>query len=663
MTVPSDAARHGAAPSLGIRVAAGLFGGSALLAAVDAGAIALSLPLPSGGMSLRLAHHLFDAAETLGVGALAGGAALAFFALARPPRWAAALVAAATTAAIVRRVIGEDLTRLSSLTLEGRHEQGLFAGYLIVLGALLPAAFVVAGLCARRRWLGLAVVVFSLGVMAGDHLLLADDYFGTHGVVAWGAAVLGGGAAAPFVERAGRALAAGRRSRIALAAVALFALFGVAVPPSNAVRCELFRNPCAVAPWVLSLVWRAPRLHGPVPPLPPSPWFEDRSGLPPVPPAGPRLLPKDAVVVLVTIDAVRADAIEDPANLDLFPTFSSMKREGVHFTRAYAPGTQTALSLSTIFSGRYFSEVCWTDHGEGRTRYLYPSCDTSVRFPEVLAEHGVATANFASLIFLANDYGVLRGFREETVTVTGWRHAGADEVVNPLVDRLAHHGATPIFLYAHLMEPHDPYDRGREDGTARERWLSEVSLADERIGRIRRYLEARFPRRWALFVTSDHGEAFGDHRTYTHGKTLYDELLHVPLLVQGPAFTPRTVEDAVGLIDLGPTILDLFGLFTPPTFLGQSLVPLLDGRTASLTRPLVAEGRLRRALTSPDGLKVIEDERRKVVEVYDLFADPGERRNLFDLDPGRSDPALAALRTFFAAHIRTEGGDWPQYKP
>ena len=66
-------------------------------------------------------------------------------------------------------------------------------------------------------------------------------------------------------------------------------------------------------------------------------------------------------------------------------------------------------------------------------------------------------------------------------------------------------------------------------------------------------------------------------------------------------------------------------------------------------------------MTLPDGLKVIDDPRRKVVEVYDLEADPGETRNVFDSEPARSGPALAALRAFFAVHARTAGGYVPPY--
>jgi arylsulfatase A-like enzyme len=164
-------------------------------------------------------------------------------------------------------------------------------------------------------------------------------------------------------------------------------------------------------------------------------------------------------------------------------------------------------------------------------------------------------------------------------------------------------------------------------------------------------------------VAADHGEAFGEHGTIYHTKTLYEELLRVPLIVRGPGIAARRIDRHVTLMDLGPTLLDVFGVDTPPGFMGQSLVPLLQGRDAPLDRPVLAEGRLRRALYFGDHLKVIEDERRKLVEVYDLLADPGEMRNLFDADSQRVLPGLAALRAFFEAHAYAKPGYSPPYKP
>ncbi len=272
------------------------------------------------------------------------------------------------------------------------------------------------------------------------------------------------------------------------------------------------------------------------------------------------------------------------------------------------------------------------------------------------------TVQAAGYVFLVGKFGVARGFTDETMLGHTKGAAVASRLVAVLLDRLEHAGDDPSFLYAHIAEPHAPYKMG-PPGDDFHHYLSAVAVADAQLGRVLGFLRQHFDRRWVLFVSADHGEAFGDHQTFEHAKTLYEELVHVPLLVVSPLFKPHQVDTRVGLVDLGPTLLDLFQVDTPATFNGQSLVPLLLGRPATLTRPLLAEGRLRTALTRPDGLKVIDDPRRKVVEVYDSVADPGETRNLFDLEPERADSALVELRAFFEARTLREGGYKPPYKP
>ncbi|MGO8994190.1 MAG: sulfatase-like hydrolase/transferase [Polyangiaceae bacterium] len=648
----------------GLPVAAGVFAGFALLAAANACAIAIAVPAPPTGLRLRAFHYLFDAAETLGVGALV---ALVLFATTtivgrlRVPRWATWGVIVAITMVVVERAIGDPLHHVASHALNGRFEAVLFAGYLTLFGVGFADLLRLASFLSRRPRLRFLPAAFAVGVLAVSQILVPDDYAGAHSLAALGAALVAGAGLAPLAERAGRALMRSRSGQAALAALALFAFFGVAWPPSNATRVELFRQPSALAPWILATtLWRPPGLHAPVA-VPPSPWNADRSSAPPVPPTSPPLLPKDAVVVLLTIDALRASAVGDPANDALFPTLARLKREGVVFTHASSAGAQTASSLSTLFTGLYYSERRWADHGVGDTRYLFPADDPAPHFPEILSDHGVMTASHAGLFFLGGDFGVVGRFRDAKVLVEGRKHADAGELVEPILERLRRPVEGPLFLYAHLLDPHAPYDRGRKDGTDYERYLSEVAIADAAVGLVERVLKTGFGPRWALFVSADHGEAFGEHGTHDHGRTLYEELLHVPLLARSPLFPPRTIDERVGLVDLGPTILDLFGVATPATFNGQSLVPILAGGTRSFTRPLLAEGRLRQSLTEPDGLKVIWDPLRKLVEVYDLAADPGETRNIFDVDPVRSDHALAALHAFFAVHTRRDGGYEPPY--
>jgi arylsulfatase A-like enzyme len=158
-----------------------------------------------------------------------------------------------------------------------------------------------------------------------------------------------------------------------------------------------------------------------------------------------------------------------------------------------------------------------------------------------------------------------------------------------------------------------------------------------------------------LIITSDHGEAFGEHGAQTHGTTLYEEELRVPLLIRIPSRRARKVEQLVTLLDLGPTVLDLFHQKTPGYFIGQSLVPFLIGQSPTMTRPVAAEARLKQAMIFPNGMKIIYDTRTGSAELYDLRRDPDERHDLSG-DSGKLRESLEELRSFFAIHtLRTNG--------
>jgi hypothetical protein len=668
----------------GVRAGLGSLAGFALIAVTNAVAIAAGIPWPAGNARVRLLHHVFDAAGVLGLGILAGVAVGVGTALVERPAGAAGaagarvrrgvglLVLACVATAIMDEIVGRDLRRQALVIFGGRFEREMLVAYLALcgLGVAVAHALGVFLSTVRYRRLRLVPLALALAALVVNQLIARDDYHGVHGAIAWSAATLAGAGCAPAVEALLR-----RRSRrgviLGAAAAGIAGALGLAVPPPIPIRVELFRLPSAISTWVLAqTVWTSPGPHPAPPPrgeaaagAPDSPWWRDRRALPPIPPTTPPLARgKPPVVVLLTIDAVRADAFTDPQSDRRFPAIAAMKRSGAFFTHATSAGSQTAVSLSTLFSGRYFSQLVWAHHGRGPMRFPYPATDPARRFPAILGDHGALTASFCPINFLSGEHGVTRGFAEETVVSKGRSHAMAAEVMTPLLARLRAAGDQPLFLYAHLMEPHGPYDRGGVSGTARERYLAEIKIADRQVGQLSRLIAQRFPDRGYLIVTSDHGEAFGEHGTREHTKTIYEELLRVPLLVQGPGVAARRIAQHVGLVDLGPTILDLFGVETPPDFMGQSLVPLLAGRDLTLDRPLLAEGRLRRALYQGD-LKIIDDPRRKIVEAYDLRQDPEEERNLFDVDRARVDPALAALRAFFAAHRADKPGYVPIYKP
>jgi arylsulfatase A-like enzyme len=161
-------------------------------------------------------------------------------------------------------------------------------------------------------------------------------------------------------------------------------------------------------------------------------------------------------------------------------------------------------------------------------------------------------------------------------------------------------------------------------------------------------------------VLSDHGEEFRDHggrsrgwdasydRGFGHAHTLYQELLHVPLIIQlpPPAARSKVVKARVRLIDLYPTILELVGLPRPEGLSAASLLPLLEEGQAE-DRPAPAEcllrGSQKRSLVEGN-LKLIEHEASGRYELFDLASDPREQHDLAQARPAEVERLAAALR-------------------
>lgn len=479
-----------------------------------------------------------------------------------------------------------------------------------------------------RRWAPGVVLLLGMSVGILNHYLLADEYEDAHFVMLWAAWGLSGGAIFALLRRRLER----RRKTIGLFALGAALLFFVPTPMD--VRLQLFRKPGAGASFILAqTVWSLPE----VPPV--------EASLPARRRNKEKFGHAAGCVVLLTIDALRADVLS-AAYAPRFPELSYLKDHGLSFSEAITPGSQTSVSLTSLFSGRYFSELEWDYHGTDKRRRLYAVGDPTPRLAELLQKSGVRSFSALSPGFLGGAYGVARGFDDERV-LTEKRHARAEETAGLLLEELSKFPGERRFLFTHVMDAHEPYDRGAlHEGSPKERYLSEVEMVDAWVGRIRRALQRHRPRDGYLIVSTDHGEAFGEHDTTFHSKSLYQELIHVPLLVWGPGLAPVESDDEASLIDVGPTVLELFGQETPPWHKGDSLL----GRPANFERtyPLAAEGRLRRAyFDEVNGLKVIESLRIKTTEVYDLKIDPDELHNLFGKDP-RAEMAIARSRAFFA---------------
>ncbi len=182
----------------------------------------------------------------------------------------------------------------------------------------------------------------------------------------------------------------------------------------------------------------------------------------------------------------------------------------------------------------------------------------------------------------------------------------------------------------------------------RRRYDREIAYADRQIGRLLDALRARGDLKDTLVVfTSDHGEGMGDHGLVGHVHQLYDSLLRVPLILSGPGIAgPRAEREPVGLVDLVPTLLDVFGLPSPSDLPGRNLLGASHDRpTPLLAMTFAPEARQDLMAVMVDGHKLIVDTDTRERELYDLVDDPGELNDLHSSNPDLEQPLAQVLRT------------------
>lgn len=185
-----------------------------------------------------------------------------------------------------------------------------------------------------------------------------------------------------------------------------------------------------------------------------------------------------------------------------------------------------------------------------------------------------------------------------------------------------------------------------------------VRVADDFVGGLLDALHGLgLEGRTAVIVTSDHGEEFGEHAPErfwdAHCVTLYDELIHVPLLMRLPGIAPGTVREQVQLVDVAPTLLEWLGLGVPGTMQGRSLLPLLRGGAPAAPRWAFAEatcsGPEYKALRRAD-LKYVGEFDPQVLDGATPLWLRGEQLFRIDADPGEQRD-LSAVRLSRAANL------------
>ena len=356
----------------------------------------------------------------------------------------------------------------------------------------------------------------------------------------------------------------------------------------------------------------------------------------------------DPNILLITVDALRADRLEAYGGEGLTPQLDALARESVVFLRAYTPTPHTSYALTSMLTGKYLRPVLElpdapTDH---------PT------LPEILRQYGHRTAAFFPPAIFFVDAG-----RFASLEANGFgfeyqkkMYASAHERIGQLEVYLEEVGAErPLFVWVHLFEPHEPYDpdpRFRRGDSAEARYDGEVAASDDAIGGLVRSFRAARPGA-TVIISADHGEEFGDHGGHFHGSTLYEEQVSVPLLWSTPGIEARTSERPVELVDIATTVLASLGIPRDARMRGDDIGPLLRGEEES--GPDYAFAGIGDERMIVDGrYKAICSAGRPTCRLYDLETDPRERRNLAAEDPERAAAMRAALGAFIGSIPRVE---------
>lgn len=531
------------------------------------------------------------------------------------------------------------------------------------LGALIGLVSIPL-LAALKHWIrgwilrGGALLV-GLSAAFWNASFLEADYRGLHFMVTLGASVA---LAAAFGDRIGSRWPDWVRRGVVFGVASTVGLIAF-VSPRDSVRQGLWASSgSSIFPLISNWVARPSHFASKPLPVENSSWFQSRTDLPVVQPHQPSLLPQQPAVLLLTIEALRSDVIDNKDLAATLPTLARIRDHSLWFRQARTPSPATVVTVASLLTGKYYSQIHFT---RSRWGAVEPLSDHSTRLPTLLEAKGIETTHVVAYRSLQAKYGIGRGFGREIRTRRNF--GKGSEVMQFVIDELERFrkpSGHPLFLYAHFLDSHAPYTSAGERATPYEGYLAELQLVDAQLARLLKYLEETgLKERVLLVVGADHGEAFGEHGMNYHGRNVYEELLRIPLMFLAPFIRPGQLDQPVTLLDLTPTFLDLFGIATPGDFMGQSLVPLLQGKEVRLERPIAADaGRRKQALFFDDGIKVILDLPALTVEVYDLNRDPHELRNLVD-DPTRDlNSYIGATERFFATHVLRIPGWKPPWR-
>jgi arylsulfatase A-like enzyme len=340
-------------------------------------------------------------------------------------------------------------------------------------------------------------------------------------------------------------------------------------------------------------------------------------------------------LIFISIDTLRADHLScygykklNTHNID------ALAQKGTKFAQAYTSVPITLPSHSSMMTGLYPMH-----HGAlDNLNYLDQN---NITLAEILKDYGYTTAAFISGFPLIARFNFYQGFdyfnnergkniiivafplRKYTKTwiihfLSSFRLLSlvnlsrkAEEITKSAMDWLKNNHKEPFFLFLHFWDPHGPYRPPKKylkpqyhNNASWFQFLKcfnplenkypyngEIAYVDEEIGRIKHFLEnSGISKNSIIVFISDHGEGLDEHNYKGHTDRVYEEQLHVPLLVIYPPLIPegKVVKQPVDIVNIMPTILDMLKIPAPTALDGSSLMPLINEKATWNTTSIYA---------------------------------------------------------------------------
>lgn len=377
---------------------------------------------------------------------------------------------------------------------------------------------------------------------------------------------------------------------------------------------------------------------------------------PPVVPSDPGAAARPNLVFLL-IDTLRADALAalggDPAQM---PHLDRFAQNSLVFGNVMANATWTRPSVASMFTGLLQEEHGAVDRPFGLR-------EEHRTLAELLRDEGYRTAAFVSNYgAVGREAGFAQGFDVfEEVQGEADVYARAAELDGAVLRWLSREspreGGRPLFLYVHYLDPHVPYLSGGHDGVlhsvARSAYEAELRYLDSQLEPFLDAVAAHLAGPTFFLVTSDHGEEFGEHGERGHGKSLYREVLWIPVLLRGPGVRPGITPARLEGRDVFELLAGLAGAgiddveeWASHRDRASRYASIYSTTPSGLHRPYLETVAMRGL--ELDRKLLIWSAYGQTLELYDLERDPNQTVNL-----ARSAPDLcAALYDQLDAPIR-----------